>query len=108
MTLHHISHMTLCNLIILEPPVLALEEILYVEVNLERPLVSEAFKASTDFAVVLEHCWGTPHNNRDGDMKYYIIKNQCPVKGNKLELSQSSSDSDWSKEPGVPDCSWKL
>ena len=66
----------------LEPPVLALEEILYVEVNLERPLVSEAFKASTDFAVVLEHCWGTPHNNRDGDMKYYIIKNQCPVKGN--------------------------
>ena len=67
--------------LISEPPVLALEEILYVEVNLERPLVSEAFKASTDFAVVLEHCWGTPHNNRDGDMKYYIIKNQCPVKG---------------------------
>ena len=63
---------------------LALEEILYVEVNLERPLVSEAFKASTDFAVVLEHCWGTPHNNRDGDMKYYIIKNQCPVKGKTL------------------------
>ena len=83
---HHISHMTpptnhVILKKILEPPVLALEEILYVEVNLERPLVSEAFKASTDFAVVLEHCWGTPHNNRDGDMKYYIIKNQCPVKG---------------------------
>ena len=73
--------------VISEPPVLALEEILYVEVNLERPLVSEAFKASTDFAVVLEHCWGTPHNNRDGDMKYYIIKNQCPVKGKIVIVS---------------------
>lgn len=76
-----------------EPPVLALEEILYVEVNLERPLVSEAFKASTDFAVVLEHCWGTPHNNRDGDMKYYIIKNQCPVKGDPSLKVEQNGDS---------------
>jgi hypothetical protein len=76
-----------------EPPVLALEEILYVEVNLERPLVSEAFKASTDFAVVLEHCWGTPHSNRDGDMKYYIIKNQCPVSGDPSLRVEQNGDS---------------
>lgn len=60
-----------------------LDDILYVEVNLERPLVSDAFKASTDFAVVLEHCWGTPYNDRSGEMKYFIIKNQCPVRGMK-------------------------
>ena len=30
-----------------------LDDILYVEVNLDRPLVSDAFAASTDFAVVL-------------------------------------------------------
>ena len=50
-----------------------LDDILYVEVNLERPLVSDAFAASTDFAVVLEHCWGTPHNNRNGDLKEKIL-----------------------------------
>lgn len=76
-----------------EPPVLGLEEVLYVEVNLERPLVSEAFKASTDFAVVLEHCWGTPHNNREGDMKYYIIKNQCPVRGDPSLAVEQNGDS---------------
>jgi len=63
------------------PPVLALDEILYVEVNLERPLISDAFEASTDFAVVMEHCWGTPTQARDGQLKYFIIKNQCPVSG---------------------------
>merc|ERR1712110_763290 len=51
-----------------EPPVLGLEEVLYVEVNLERPLVSDDFAASTDFAVVMEHCWGTPHDSRNGDI----------------------------------------
>lgn len=77
----------------LEPPVLALDDILYVEVNLERPLVSEAFKESTDFAVVLEHCWGTPHEGRNGEMKYFIIQNQCPVKGDpslKIETNGES------------------
>ena len=63
-----------------------LDDILYVEVNLERPLVSDAFAASTDFAVVLEHCWGTPYNDRSGEMKYFIIKNQCPVRGNFLSF----------------------
>ena len=69
------------NLMSSEPPVMNLDDILYVEVNLERPLVSDAFAASTDFAVVLEHCWGTPYNDRSGEMKYFIIKNQCPVRG---------------------------
>ena len=76
-----------------DPPVLGLDEILYVEVNLERPLVSEAFAASTDFAVVLEHCWGTPTNNRQGDMKYYIIKNQCPVRGDPSLQVEANGDS---------------
>jgi len=63
------------------PPVLSLEEVLYVEVNLERPLISDAFEASTDFAVVMEHCWGTPSQSRDARLKYFIIKNQCAVGG---------------------------
>merc|ERR1711990_1085862 len=76
-----------------EPPVLGLEEVLYVEVNLERPLVSEAFRASTDFAVVMEHCWGTPHDSRNGDMKYFIIKNQCPVSGDaSLEVESNGEN----------------
>jgi len=65
----------------LAPPVLSLEEVLYVEVNLERPLISDAFEASTDFAVVMEHCWGTPSQSRDARLKYFIIKNQCAVGG---------------------------
>merc|ERR1712113_552884 len=76
-----------------EPPVLGLEEVLYVEVNLERPLVSDDFAASTDFAVVMEHCWGTPHDNRNGDMKYFIIKNQCPVSGDaSLEVESNGEN----------------
>lgn len=75
-----------------EPPVMNLEDVLYVEVNLDRPLVSDAFAASTDFAVVLEHCWGTPYNNRNGDMKYFIIKNQCPVRGDpSLEVESNGN-----------------
>lgn len=76
-----------------EPPILGLEDVLYVEVNLERPLVSEAFRASTDFAVVMEHCWGTPHDDRNGDMKYFIIKNQCPVSGDASLNIESNGDS---------------
>ena len=75
------------------PPVLSLEEVLYVEVNLERPLISDAFEASTDFAVVMEHCWGTPTGAREGRMKYFIIKNQCPVSGDpslKVEVNGGS------------------
>ena len=70
-----------------------LDDILYVEVNLDRPLVSDAFAASTDFAVVLEHCWGTPHNDRSGEMKYFIIKNQCPVRGDPSLEVESNGDS---------------
>jgi len=76
-----------------EPPVMNLDDILYVEVNLERPLVSDAFAASTDFAVVLEHCWGTPYNDRSGEMKYFIIKNQCPVRGDPSLKVESNGDS---------------
>jgi len=76
-----------------EPPVMNLDDILYVEVNLDRPLVSDAFAASTDFAVVLEHCWGTPHNDRSGEMKYFIIKNQCPVRGDPSLEVESNGDS---------------
>ena len=67
------SNINFADQLILEPPLMNLDDILYVEVNLERPLVSDAFAASTDFAVVLEHCWGTPHNNRNGDLKERIF-----------------------------------
>ena len=71
-----------------------LDDILYVEVNLERPLVSDAFAASTDFAVVLEHCWGTPYNDRSGEMKYFIIKNQCLVGRHRQSLTVGIVSSD--------------
>jgi hypothetical protein len=69
-----------------------LDEILYVEINLDRPLISEAFVASTDFAVVMEHCWGTPSQNREGAMKYFIIKNQCPVSGDSSLKVESNGE----------------
>lgn len=74
------------------PPVLSLEEVLYVEINLERPLISEAFTAATDFAVVMEHCWGTPSQSREAALKYFIIKNQCAVGGDaSLQVESNGS-----------------
>lgn len=72
------------------PPVLSLNDDLFVEVNLERPLISEAFAPYTEFSTVMENCWGTPSQSRDGALKYFIIKNQCPVDGDSsLEVSSN-------------------
>ncbi|CAG5100053.1 Oidioi.mRNA.OKI2018_I69.XSR.g16819.t1.cds [Oikopleura dioica] len=72
------------------PPVLSLNDDLFIEVNLERPLISEAFAPYTEFSTVMENCWGTPSQSRDGALKYYIIKNQCPVEGDtSLEVSSN-------------------
>ena len=48
---------------------LSLNDDLYVEVNLERPLISEAFAPYTEFSTVMENCWGTPSQSRDGALK---------------------------------------
>ena len=80
------------NICFLGPPVLSLEDTLYVEINLERPLISEAFEAATDFAVVMEHCWGTPSQSRDAKLKYFMIKNQCPVSGDTSLNVETNGD----------------
>ena len=51
------------------PPVLSLNDDLFIEVNLERPLISEAFAPYTEFSTVMENCWGTPSQSRDGALK---------------------------------------
>ena len=48
---------------------LSLNDDLFIEVNLERPLISEAFAPYTEFSTVMENCWGTPSQSRDGALK---------------------------------------
>jgi len=62
------------------PPVLALDDVLYVEVNLERPLITDIAK-NAELVVVMEKCWGTPVADRDNTMRYYMIQDACPVTG---------------------------
>lgn len=68
----------------MKPPILGLDEDLFIQVDLEKPLISGIDAAQTDIAVVMEQCWGTPNANRDGDvdgqgiMKYLMIDNGCP------------------------------
>jgi len=64
-----------------EPPTLSLEEILYVEINLERPLISDLSVVNSDIVVVMEKCWGTPVADRENSMRYYMIQDGCPVRG---------------------------
>jgi hypothetical protein len=64
-----------------EPPTLSLEEILYVEINLEKPLISDLTTVNTEIVVVMEKCWGTPVADRKNAMRYYMIQDGCPVKG---------------------------
>jgi len=65
-----------------EPPVLSLEDVLYVEVNMERPLVSDIDSSSnSNIVVVMEKCWGTPVADRDNTLRYYMINDGCPVTG---------------------------
>jgi len=64
-----------------EPPTLSLEEVLYVEINLEKPLISDLSTVNTEIVVVMEKCWGTPVADRANAMRYYMIQDGCPVKG---------------------------
>lgn len=76
-----------------EPPILSLEEVLYVEVNLERPLISDLSLQNSDIVVVLEKCWGTPVADRKNSMRYYMIQDGCPVKGDTSLKVRSNGNS---------------
>ena len=71
-TSKNLRYAAFSNLASLGPPVLSLNDDLFVEVNLERPLISEAFAPYTEFSTVMENCWGTPSQSRDGALKVKI------------------------------------
>ena len=35
----------------------------------------------SDIVVVMEKCWGTPVADRENSMRYYMIQDGCPVRG---------------------------
>lgn len=76
-----------------DPPILSLEEVLYVEVNLERPLISDLSLMNSDIVVVMEKCWGTPVADRENSMRYYMIQDGCPVKGDTSLKIRSNGNS---------------
>jgi len=77
-----------------EPPILSLDEILYVEVNMERPLLSDIDSSSnSDIVVVMEKCWGTPVADRDNSMRYYMIQDGCPLNGDASLNIRGNGDS---------------
>lgn len=65
-----------------EPPTLGLDDVLYVEVNMERPLLTDIDSSSnSNIVVVMEKCWGTPISDRDNKLRYYMIQDGCPING---------------------------
>lgn len=77
-----------------EPPTLALDDILYIEVNMERPLLSEIDSSSnSNIVVVMDKCWGTPIADRDNNMRYYMIQDGCPVNGDTSLNMRSNGNS---------------
>lgn len=76
-----------------DPPILSLEEVLYVEVNLERPLISDVSMQNADIVVVMEKCWGTPVADRANSMRYYMIQDGCPVQGDTSLNIRSNGNS---------------
>lgn len=69
----------------MHPPELSLDDDLYIQVELQKPLITGIDAAQTNIAVVLEQCWGTPTSDRSGQgieansvMKYMMIDNGCP------------------------------
>jgi len=83
----------------MEPPELSLEDELYIQVELEKPLMTNIESAQTTIAVVMEQCWGTPTSNREGTgvmnnkygtmLKYFMIKDGCPVDDPSLVIVQN-------------------
>lgn len=77
------------------PPKLSLDDVLYIKVELEKPLITGIDAAQTNIAVVMEQCWGTPTSDRSGEnvdgseghvMKYIMIDNGCPRPDPSLEI----------------------
>lgn len=69
----------------MDPPSLSLDDDLFIQVELQKPLITGIDAAQTNIAVVLEQCWGTPTADRSGEgiaedsvMKYIMIDNGCP------------------------------
>lgn len=77
-----------------EPPTLGLDDVLYVEVNMERPLLTDIDSSSnSNIVVVMEKCWGTPISDRENKLRYYMIQDGCPVNGDTSLNVQSNGNS---------------
>lgn len=69
----------------MQPPELSLDDELFIQVELQKPLITGIDAAQTNIAVVMEQCWGTPTSDRSGQgisdesvMKYMMIDQGCP------------------------------
>lgn len=70
----------------MHPPELEFDQDLYIQVELQKPLITGIDEAQTNIAVVMEQCWGTPTADRSGEgltedkrvMKYLMIDQGCP------------------------------
>lgn len=73
----------------MSPPMLTLDDQLYIQITLEKPLISNIDQTETDIAVVMEYCWGTPSSDPLSELnkiKYYMIKDGCPVDDPSLHI----------------------
>ena len=80
----------------MEPPTLSLNDDLYIQVELEKPILTNIDQERTSIAVVMEQCWGTPTQDREGEgvlggkygavLKYFMIKDGCPVDDPSLKI----------------------
>lgn len=77
----------------MHPPELSLDDELFIQVELQKPLITGIDEAQTNIAVVMEQCWGTPTADRSGEgisedsvMKYIMIDNGCPRDDPSLEI----------------------
>lgn len=85
----------------MEPPTLTLNDELYIQVRLEKPLLTNIESARTQIAVVMEQCWGTPTADRSGEgilggkygavLKYHMIKDGCPVDDPSLKIEKQGT-----------------
>jgi len=80
----------------MEPPTLSLNDDLFIQVELEKPILTNIDQERTSIAVVMEQCWGTPTQDREGEgvlggkygavLKYFMIKDGCPVDDPSLKI----------------------
>ena len=73
----------------MSPPTLTLDDQLYIQITLEKPLISNIDETQTEIAVVMESCWGTPSSDPLSELnkiKYFMIKDGCPVNDPSLHI----------------------